>query len=56
MDVLLIVTQHDCTERDTAITERDARPTVEQMQDARVGSIVVEKDWQSGEVSLSLWD
>ena len=24
------------------------------MQDARVGSIVVEKDWQSGQVSLSL--
>ena len=42
------------TERDTAIAERDERPTVEQMQDARVGSIVVEKDWQSGEVSLSL--
>ena len=41
-------------ERDAAITERDERPTVEQMQDARVGSIVVEKDWQSGEVSLSL--
>ena len=41
-------------ERDTAIAERDERPTVEQMQDARVGSIVVEKDWQSGEVSLSL--
>ena len=40
--------------RDAAITERDERPTVEQMQDARVGSIVVEKDWQSGEVSLSL--
>ena len=42
------------TERDTAIAERDERPTVEQMQDARVGSIVVEKDWQSGQVSLSL--
>ena len=41
-------------ERDTAIAERDERPTLEQMQDARVGSIVVEKDWQSGEVSLSL--
>ena len=41
-------------ERDTAIHERDERPTVDQMQDARVGSIVVEKDWQSGQVSLSL--
>ena len=33
---------------------RIEQPTVDQMQDARVGSIVVEKDWQSGEVSLSL--
>ena len=32
--------------------ERDARPTLAEVQDARVGSIVVEKDWQSGEVSL----
>ena len=42
------------TQLAAAIAERDERPTVEQMQDARVGSIVVEKDWQSGEVSLSL--
>jgi hypothetical protein len=30
------------------------RPTLEELVDARVGSIVVEKDWQSGQVSLSL--
>ena len=39
-------------ERDAAITERDARPTLAEVQDARVGSIVVAKDWQSDEVSL----
>ena len=41
-------------ERDTAITERDTRPTLDQLEDARVGSIVVKKNWQSGQVSLSL--
>jgi hypothetical protein len=39
--------------RDTAITERNARPTVDQMQDARVSSIVLAKDWQTNAVSLS---
>ena len=39
-------------ERDAAIAERDARPTLAEVQDARVGSIVVAKDWQSDEVSL----
>jgi uncharacterized protein YjbI with pentapeptide repeats/predicted aspartyl protease len=40
------------SERDVAITERDARPTLAEVQDARVGSIVLAKDGQSGEVSL----
>jgi len=39
--------------RDTAIAERNARPTVDQMQDARVSSIVLAKDWQTNAVSLS---
>ncbi len=32
--------------------ERDARPTLAEVQDARVGSIILAKDWQSGGVSL----
>ena len=32
--------------------DRDARPTLAEVQDARVGSIVLAKDWQTGEVSL----
>jgi hypothetical protein len=32
---------------------RDARPTLAEVQDARVGSIVLVKDRESGEVSLS---
>jgi len=39
-------------ERDAAIAERDSRPTLAEVQDARVGSIVLAKDWQRGEVSL----
>ena len=40
-------------ERDHAIRERDARPTLAEVQDARVGSIVLAKEGQNGEVSLS---
>ena len=40
------------TERNTAIAERDARPTLAEVQDARVGSIVLAKDGQTDEVSL----
>ena len=32
--------------------DRDARPTLAEVQDARVGSIILSKDWESGEVSL----
>ena len=39
-------------ERDAAIAERDARPTLAEVQDARVGSIVLAKDGQTDEVSL----
>jgi hypothetical protein len=39
---------------DAVVAERDARPTLAQVQDARIGPIVVERDWQSGQVSLSL--
>ena len=38
----------------TITAERDVRLTLAELQDARVGSIVVEKDGQSGQVSLSL--
>ena len=39
-------------QRDAAISQRDARPTLAEVQDARVGSIILSKDWESGEVSL----
>ena len=39
-------------QRDAAIVQRDARPTLAEVRDARVGSIVLEKDAQTGEVSL----
>ena len=32
--------------------DRDSRPTLAEVQDARVGSIILSKDWESGEVSL----
>ena len=38
--------------RDLAIAERDARPTLAEVQDARLGSIVMAKDWQTGEITL----
>jgi hypothetical protein len=34
------------------VAERDARPTLAEVQDARVGSIVLAKDWQTNAVSL----
>ncbi len=37
---------------DAVAAERDARPTVDEVADARIDSIVVAKDWQTGEVSL----
>jgi len=37
---------------DAVVADRDSRPTLAEVQDARVGSIVLAKDWQSGEVSL----
>ena len=37
---------------DTVVADRDARPTLAEVQDARVGSIILSKDWESGEVSL----
>ena len=37
---------------DAVVADRDSRPTLAEVQDARVGSIILSKDWQSGEVSL----
>ena len=39
-------------ERNAAIAERDSRPTLAEVQDARVDSIVLAKDWQTNAVSL----
>jgi hypothetical protein len=40
------------TQLAATIAERDARPTLDQVQDARVGSIVMAKDPQTGVVTL----
>ena len=37
----------------TAIHERDERPTLEQMQDARVGSVLLAADVETNEVTLN---
>ncbi len=34
------------------VADRDARPTLAEVQDARVGSIVLAKDWETNAVSL----
>jgi hypothetical protein len=38
--------------QDIQIAELSQRPTIAELQDARVGSILLSKDWQTGEVSL----
>ena len=37
----------------TMTTDRDSRPTLAEVQDARVGSIVLAKDWETNAVSLT---
>ena len=39
-------------ERDVAISERDARPTLEEVQDARAGSLVFRADEETNSVTL----
>ena len=41
------------TQLATAIHERDERPTLEQMQDARVGSVLLAADVETNEVTLN---
>ena len=41
------------TEKDEQIVELSKRPTLEEVHDARLGSAVIVKDWESDEVTLN---
>jgi hypothetical protein len=41
------------TEKDAQIAELSKRPTLQEVQDARLGSAVILKDWESDEVTLN---
>ena len=45
--------QASVAEKDEQIAELSKRPTLEEVQDARLGSAVILKDWESDEVTLN---
>ena len=53
-ETAIINLQTEISENDAKIAELEKRPTIEQIQDSRAGSIVLKSDIESGQVTLTL--